>query len=130
MLKKIYIEPKADTPKIILDPENGEIYIEGKSFPPDVNEFYEEVLEWINEYLKIPNKKTDIHLKIEYFNTASSKILMDILFKFEDYHKEYGSVTVYWYYPDDDEDIRETGLEYAEIIKLPFNHIGYKFFEN
>jgi hypothetical protein len=36
-------------------------------------------------------------------------------------------VIVEWYYPEDDEDMMETGKEYAELIKVPFKQIGYKF---
>lgn len=130
MLKKLQISPKVDTPKIDFDSETGQIWIEGKSFPPDVNEFYDEVLAWIDIYINSSIIPTNIHLKIEYFNTASSKILMDILYKFEDLYKQKKNVQINWYYPEDDEDMKETGLEYAELIKIPFKHIGYKFFEN
>ena len=128
MQKQLKLDPKIDTPKIDFNSETGDLYIEGKSFPPDVNEFYDEILIWIDLFINSLPSKTNIHLKLEYFNTSSSKILMDILYKFEDLQKNSGNVTIYWYYPEDDEDMKETGKEYSELINIPFKQIGYKFF--
>lgn len=128
MQKQLKIDPKIDTPKIDFDSETNDLYIEGKSFPPDVNEFYNDILAWIDIYINSSPKMTNIHLKLEYFNTSSSKVLMDILYKFEDLHKKSNAVNINWYYPEDDEDMKETGREYSELINIPFKQIGYKYF--
>ncbi len=127
MLKKLYKKAGLDTPKIDFDPETGILIIEGKSFPPDVKEFYADVLEWLDEYMQKPAPQTELTLKLDYFNTASSKIILDILYKMEDLYKSGQPVIVKWYYPEDDEDMKETGLEYAEIIKVPFKQISYTY---
>ena len=116
-----------ETPHILFDSEKGELLIEGKSFPPDVVAFYRKALDWINEYSENPKPKTKLILKLDYFNTASSKIIMDILYKMEELYKNGNDVLVEWYYPEDDEDMKETGEEYAELIDVPFKTIGYKF---
>ncbi len=127
MLEPLKIQPGLDTPKIDFDPISGELYIEGKSFPPDITDFYEPVLNWIDKYLKHPATETTLHLKLEYFNTSSSKIIMDILYKFEDLLKLGHKVKVIWYYPEDDEDMQETGIEYSELVNIPFEFKSYKY---
>ena len=82
--KKLIIHASIDTPKIFFDPSTGLISIEGKSFPPDVSQFYGRALNWLDAYLKNPADKTTVNLKLDYFNTASSKIILDILYKFEE----------------------------------------------
>jgi hypothetical protein len=124
-LRKLEIDPTLDTPKINFNPNDGILSIEGKSFPPDVATFYERVIIWIGSYILTPNKKTVLSLKLDYFNTASSKIILDILYKFEELHHKGFNVEVKWHYPDDDEDMQETGIEYSEIVDLPFEQIGY-----
>jgi len=52
---------------------------------------------------------------------------MDVLYKMEELYKNNNDVLVEWYYPDDDEDMKETGEEYKELIKVPFKQIGYKY---
>ncbi len=127
MNKQFVKSPKIDTPKISFDALTGKLLIEGKSFPPDVTTYYKDILGWLNEYIKEPAEKTVMTLKLDYFNTASSKIIMDILYKMEELFMNNKDVTIEWYYPDDDEDMMETGKEYEELIKVPFKQIGYKF---
>ena len=127
MEKRLYIKPGLDTPKIDFNAETGELLIEGKSFPPDVTSFYKVALSWLDEYAKNPAEKTTLKLKLDYFNTASSKILLDILYRMEDLYKNGYDVIIKWFYPEDDEDMKETGIEYSEIIKVPFDHISYTY---
>lgn len=127
MLENLKIHANIDTPKIELNAEKGYVSIEGKSFPPDVAQFYGKVIEWIEEYAKEPKEETVVSLKLDYFNTASSKIILDILYKFEELYKNGNNVVVKWHYPEDDEDMEETGIEYAEIVNMPFEQIGYTF---
>jgi hypothetical protein len=127
MLEKLEIKAGLDTPKIDFDPITGDLHIEGKSFPPNVAEFYKPVLEWLEKYLQQPAAETKLHLKLEYFNTASSKIIMDMLYKLEEFSKKGGKVKVIWYYPEDDEDMQETGIEYSELLDIPFELVSYKF---
>ncbi len=127
-MKEQYIKrASVDTPSIRFDAKKGELLLEGKSFPPDVTTFFKEALQWLDEYSKNPASYTVMRLKLDYFNTASSKIVMDILYKMEELHQKGNDVLVEWYYPEDDEDMMETGKEYEELIKVPFKQIGYKF---
>ncbi len=114
-----------DTPHIILDPDNDFFEISGRSLPEDVTSFYEPVLTWLDEYAQNPNKKTVFTFKLVYFNTASSKLLLDILMKLEHMHEDGKSVLIKWYYPEDDEDMQEAGEEYADIVDVPFEQVGY-----
>ncbi len=127
-MKEIYKKsPGIDTPLIEFNAKTGRLAMEGKSFPPDVTTFFADALNWLDEYCKNPAEKTTLRLKLDYFNTASSKIVMDILYKMEELFNDGHDVTIEWYYPEDDEDMMETGKEYAELIKVPFKQIGYKF---
>jgi len=125
LLKKLDIPPTLDTPRVEFSPKEGVLIIEGKSFPPDVASFYHKVTLWLEEYVQNPAKETLLSLKLDYFNTASSKIILDILYKFEAMHHKGYNVRIKWYFPDDDEDMQETGNEYAEIVDIPFEQISY-----
>lgn len=114
-----------DTPHVILDPDNEIFEISGRSLPEDVTAFYEPVLTWLDEYAQNPNSKTAFTFRLVYFNTASSKLLLDILMKLEQMHEDGKSVIVKWFYPEDDEDMQEAGEEYADIVDVPFEQIGY-----
>ncbi len=124
-METIKIQGTEDTPKIILDAENEIMEISGRSLPEDVSAFYEPVLNWLNEYAENPNKKTIFNFKLTYFNTASSKLLLDILMKLEEMHENNNDVLIRWHYPEDDEDMEEAGEEYADIVDVPFEQVSY-----
>jgi len=124
-METIKIQGTEDTPKIILDAENEILEISGRSLPEDVSSFYEPVINWLNEYAEKPNKKTVLNFKLTYFNTASSKLLLDILMKLEEMHEKGHDVLVRWHYPEDDEDMEEAGEEYADIVDVPFEQVAY-----
>ncbi len=121
----IKIAGTEDTPTVHLDLDNDILEISGRSLPEDVSNFYEPVLTWLDEYSKSPKPKTVFSFKLVYFNTASSKMLLDILMKLEDIHADGHDVLINWHYPEDDEDMEEAGEEYADIVDVPFEKIAY-----
>jgi hypothetical protein len=124
-MEVIKILGSEDTPKVVLDKANNQFEISGRSLPEDVAAFYEPILEWLQEYALSPNKKTVFNFKLEYFNTASSKLLLDVLLKLEDMVDDGKEVLVRWHYPSDDEDMEEAGEEYADIVEVPFEQVPY-----
>ena len=117
-MKAIRIEGIEDYPTIYMDKKDNKMLIEGKSLPEDALDFYSPILEWIDEYLKDPNEQTLLELKVIYFNTASSKMILFILEKFVLLAKQGNDVEIHWYYYEDDEDMLETGEIYAERINF------------
>jgi len=124
-METIKIKGTDDTPNVILDAENEIFEISGRSLPEDVTVFYDPVLNWLNEYVENPNNKTIFSFKLVYFNTASSKLILDILMKLEEMHEAGKEVLIKWHFPDDDEDMEEAGEEYADIVDVPFEQVGY-----
>ncbi len=115
-----------DTPSITLDAQSGTFELAGRSMPEDVTSFYSPILEWIDKYSQEPNEHTVFNFKLTYFNTASSKLILDILVKLEEIQENGHELLVHWFYPDIDEDMKEAGEEYAEMIEIPFELIAYK----
>lgn len=120
-MNTIQIEGTEDTPKIILDKSNGIFELSGRSLPEDAAEFYHPVIEWLENYAKGPNPATDFVVKLEYFNTASSKLLLDIFSKVE----AIKGAKVVWYHYEDDEDMQEAGTEFSELVEVPFEFKVY-----
>ena len=114
-----------DTPTVILDSTNEVYEISGRSLPEDVTAFYDPIINWLEEYASSPNKSTFFVFKLVYFNTASSKLLLDILMKLEQIHEDGNEVLIRWFYPEDDEDMQEAGEEYADIVDVPFEQVSY-----
>jgi hypothetical protein len=115
------LEGTEDTPKILLNKPNGIFEISGRSLPEDTAEFYKPVLEWLDQYAANPNPETNFVFKLEYFNTASSKLILDILSKLESIK----GTAISWYHHEDDEDMEEAGTEFSELVEVSFEFKTY-----
>ena len=124
-MEPIKIAGTEDTPTVTLDKDKEILEISGRSLPEDVASFYDPILNWLDEYSQDPNDKTVFNFKLVYFNTASSKLLLDILMKLEELYESGKDVTVVWHYPEEDEDMQEAGEEYADIVDVPFQQVSY-----
>ena len=122
-MEQMIIEGTPKTPSIKFNQEEGIIEIKGRSIPENSIEFYKPVVEWLEKYAKDPLKKTLVNIQLEYFNTSSSKCLLDIFKKLEAIHKSKNEVIINWYYEEDDEDMLEAGEDYESIIRVPFKMI-------
>lgn len=114
-----------ESPEVILDKTSNEFKFMGKSLPEDVKEFYNPILDWIDEYVNEPNEETVIEFNMEYFNSASSKQILDILEKFAQVTDKGKKMRVKWHYMQDDEDMEDAGESYADIVNVPFELISY-----
>lgn len=115
-MQVIQLEGTEDTPKVMLDKTKGIFEISGRSLPEDAAEFYNPILTWLDAYGKDSNPSTDFVVKLEYFNTASSKLILDVLSKLE----AVKGAKVIWYHFEDDEDMQEAGTEFSELVDVPF----------
>jgi len=120
-MKPLNIEGTDDTPTITLDKERGVLEISGRSLSEDSVEFYNPVLAWIAEYAKNPNDSTAFVFKLEYSNTASSKLIQDIMCALE----KIKEMKIIWYYQEEDEDMEQAGYEFAELVEIPFEFKTY-----
>ncbi len=108
-----------DTPKIILDQSQKIYEISGRSLPEDAVNFYAPVLKWLDDFAVEKPGELEMNINLEYFNTASSKLILDIFSKMETLKEESVVVSVRWFYAKDDTDMMEAGEEYSELVEIP-----------
>jgi len=120
-MEALHLEGTEETPHIILDQKKGVFEISGRSLPENALEFYKPVIRWIQQYATEPNPATQFIFKLEYFNTASSKLILDLLSALE----KISNVKIQWYFNEDDEDMEEAGEDFSELVKIPFDFKAY-----
>lgn len=119
-MEPIKIEGTPKTPTVIFDAEKGSVEIKGRSIPENSIEFYKPLIDWLEDYMKGPQDLTQVDIQLEYFNTSSSKCILDVFKKLEAIYKGGNEVVINWHYEEDDEDMLEAGEDYQSIIKIPF----------
>jgi hypothetical protein len=122
-MEPIIIEGTPKTPSIKFDEKEGIFEIKGRSIPENSVEFYKPLNEWLDNYMQVPLDKTVVNIRLEYFNTSSSKCILDVFKRLEAIHRTKHDVEINWYYEEDDEDMLEAGEDYDSIIKVPFKMI-------
>ncbi|PKP36218.1 MAG: nuclear pore complex subunit [Bacteroidetes bacterium HGW-Bacteroidetes-15] len=122
-MELINIEGTPKTPSVNMNPQTGVVEIKGRSIPENSIEFYKPIVDWLEEYASGPAEKTVVNVQLEYFNTSSSKCILDVFKKLEVLKKDQNDVIINWYYEEDDEDMLEAGEDYESIIKVPFKMI-------
>jgi len=116
------IEKTSDTPNVTLDSNNNLFEFSYRSLPENAIDFYNPILDWIEEYSKNPNNETIVDFKLEYFNTASAKQIAKVLLKLLEISKN-AKVKINWYYDKDDTDMLASGQRYSKLINLEFEFI-------
>lgn len=124
-MEQLIISPTDDTPEIKFDKEQGQFLISGKSLPEDVIEFYRPVFAWLERYVANPNDETLLKVKIFYFNSASQRAINEVFSILSRLTIKEKKVDIEWHYHEEDEEMLEAGVEYAELSNLPFRYISY-----
>ncbi len=123
-MEKIVIPKSKSSPEVIMDYENGLLEIIGESYPENSLGFYKPVYEWLNKCIQ-DKIQLKVNFKLNYFNTSSSKCVIDILDSLDKYFSNAGKVEINWYYEEDDDDMKETGEEFSSDLKVPFQLVYY-----
>lgn len=119
-MNALYLEPTKYTPKVSYSKEDGLFYMSGRSLPENAELFYRKIMDWFNLYINEPNQTTVLTFEMEYFNSATSKYIFDIICMMHDITKQGLEVCVHWCYPEEDEDIMEAGEIFENLSNIPF----------
>lgn len=124
-MKELVIKKTPNTPSVIFNPETGLMKIEGRSIPENPGDFFDPLIDWLEEYFENPVKPTNFELNLEYVNSGSSKYLLGIFRILKKKHDEGKNCQINWYYEEDDEAIFSLGEHYKNTIRIPFKLIEF-----
>lgn len=125
-MENIKIEKTVKTPEVDFNSEKGELLLEGISIPENTVEFYHALIYWINEYANSPQPVTTLTLKLEYFNTSTTVVLLNIFKALSEMKNT--KIVINWYYETDDIEMEEVGRDYQNMLDVEFNMIPVEQF--
>ncbi|MEJ5316606.1 MAG: DUF1987 domain-containing protein [Tenuifilum sp.] len=125
-MEPLKVNGTSQYPTITLDKDAGVFEFKGNSLPEDAKSFFEPIITWIEEYAKNPNPETVVRFKMIYYNTPSSKMLFQVLKRFERIAQDGHKISIVWMYNEDDIDIKDAGKDLSNHIKIPFKLESYK----
>jgi hypothetical protein len=123
-MNNINIERKKSIPyypSVYFDAATGVCEIKGESYMEESYKFYLPLINWIKEFTEKKQQKIYFNIKLFYFNTSTSKCLLDILELLKKYKKEGGKIEINWYYDPDDPDMIDEVKDFEKEAELKFN---------
>ncbi len=117
------VEDEYYRPIIDFNPETGVCEISGESYLEQVDEFFTPLLDWMREYIESGKKSLTFNFKLSYYNTSSSKKILEFLKIMVQFSEAGGEVIINWYYDANDADIIEDAEDFMMITGLKFNLI-------
>jgi len=107
-------------PSVRFNADTGVCLMEGESYLENTWDFYEKLLNWLKAFAQT-ERPIQFDFKLAYFNTSSSKGILQLLEFLEKYEDEGGQITVNWYYPSHDEDLKEEAEDFMIDTNLKIN---------
>lgn len=123
VVSRLTIRGSQTTPNVDCDPTTGILYFWGVSMPENVTGYYGPILAWLRDYAQRPAEKTILRYNFNYFNTATSKILMEMIAVLENIAQNGLPCEIEWHYAASDNDMREAGEDYAILTRIPFKFV-------
>lgn len=122
-MEKLNIPATKSSPEINFDAQTNILSITGESYPENTTQFYESMFKWLDKYIgNLQTQEVVLNIELIYFNSSSSKVLMDLFDTLEEASADNKNITVNWLYDEDNEASLEYGEEFAEDIEsLTFN---------
>ena len=121
-MDSLIIAATQESPGINFDKENFKFLIFGKSFPEESRHFFDPIIMWLEDYIKEPNANTSFEVRLEYYNSATSTILLEMLYILKQVLNDGKNLKVVWNYVEMDDDMLDAGKEFEEMIKIPFEY--------
>jgi len=108
------------TPSVLFDTDQGLLELAGSSLHENADHFYRPILEQLETYTKSPAKHTVVRITLDYFNSSSSKYILELLKVLDELHAS-GTATVLleWHHKEDDLDMAEAGEDYGSLLEMP-----------
>jgi hypothetical protein len=98
-----------------------------------VRDFYFPLIQWLDELNNWIKNNKSLNVEVEpftfkfkliYFNSSSAKFIYDIIILLNGFQKEGFSIKIYWYFDEDDDELREAGEELSDMANVPFYYIA------
>ena len=125
-MENLIVEQTEATPEIRFDHSSGILALRGESYPENTAEFYAPMFEWLRKFLAASGElAVTVNMEIIYFNSSSSKALMNFFDLLDEAAAAGRKIAVNWMYAAGN----ESALEYGEEFKEDLNFLGFNLVE-
>jgi hypothetical protein len=133
-MKPLQISGTSVSPSVNFDPDAKVLELGGYSRPENVRDFYFPIILWLEQYKEFlkgnrlisKGEPISFRFKFIYFNSSSAKFIFDIITMLNEIQREGVPLKIYWYFDEDDDELREAGEELSDMTNVPFYYVEVK----
>lgn len=119
-MEKWTIESTDRSPSVVLDRQLSVLRVEGRSYPEEGMDFFDPIILRLKSLQDTDNPIKVFHIRLEYYNSATSKAIAELLNALIRAKGLGHEVKVVWEYEEDDDTIQEDIDMFVETFDLPF----------
>ncbi len=110
-------------PYINFNAHTGYCEIIGESYLEETKEFYDKLMSWFLAYIKEVGGSLKIDIKLSYFNTGTSRCLLEIFRLLKGYQLQGGEVSITWHISHEEDYMMEEIEDFVINSGLMINQI-------
>jgi SiaC family regulatory phosphoprotein len=104
-------------PKVKFEYDTGFCQIQGECYLIDAEVFFQPLIDWILAY---PLQDISFHFKLTYFNTSSSRGILNLLKALKSQKEKGKNVEILWYYPVNNQHLKAEAEDFMDDLHLNF----------
>ncbi len=112
-------------PQVNFDASTGVCEIVGESYLEETKDFYAKLVKWLQDYMFQVKGDITLSVKLTYFNTSTSRCLLDIFRMLKSYQLQKHNVTVNWYVRKEEDFTVEEVEDFIANSGLMINQVLY-----
>jgi len=114
-MEPLHIDATKSTPAVHFNGDVNILELAGESYPENAARFYGPVYDWLSRFLQDTEPRVLlVKIALLYFNSSSSKALMNLFDRFEEAVDDGWRISVDWCYHEDNDTALECGEEFRE----------------
>ncbi|MFN6036847.1 MAG: DUF1987 domain-containing protein [Bacteroidota bacterium] len=125
-MEPLFIEKTFSTPLVQFTDADKSILIEGRIIPEDANTVFAPIVQWVDNYFTEGNNELKIVFRLYYYNTSSSKKIVQLLKRLDEIFSTGKQISVIWEYEEGDDDCMRDGEDYKNLVKYPLDVVESK----
>jgi hypothetical protein len=119
-MEKWTIDATDRSPLVLLDRQESFLRIEGRSYPEEGMDFFDPIIVRFKTLENSENPIRTIHIRLEYYNSATSKALSELFQSLSIAKRAGHDVKIVWEYEEEDDGIQEDIDMFIDTFDLPF----------
>ena len=125
-LENLIMEVTETSTHIDFNSETKILTMNGRSIPANAIAFFDPILKWTKSFLKSYPTETKLNISFEYLHTSAARQVFELIKLLKESEKSTNFLTINWYYEENDEDMKQLGMDFSSVIGMPFKFTPFK----